>query len=70
MVYDGKSHLEVDDDWGYPYGNPQVDQWTILSLTWIVLKASFPSHLDSLQQTAYIRGPYLSSHTSAAPKSL
>ena len=19
MVYSGKSHLEVDDDWGYPY---------------------------------------------------
>ena len=34
-----------------------------LSLTWIVLKASFPSQLYSLQQTAYIRGPYLSSHT-------
>ena len=41
--------------------------WTMthdpLRLTWIVLKASFPSQLDSLQQTAYIRGPYLSSHT-------
>ena len=19
MAYDGKSHLEMDDDWGYPY---------------------------------------------------
>ena len=31
---------------------------------WMVLNASFPSQLDSLQQTAYIRGPYLSNHTS------
>ena len=47
---------ELDHDWTMTH-DP-------LRLTWIVLKASFPSQLDSLQQTAYIRGPYLSSHTS------
>ena len=28
MVYKGNAHLEMDDDWGYPYdlGNPHMDK--------------------------------------------
>ena len=25
MVYKGKSHLEMDDDWGYPYFRKPLD---------------------------------------------
>ena len=32
MGFDRKSHLEMDDDWGYPYDETETTIWTIYLL--------------------------------------
>ena len=53
MVYKGKSHLEMDDDWGYPYLRkppPGASEGNLASTTWWAHPATFLSKWGQVLQ--------------------